>query len=256
LNRQIKIAGILFFCFTLAGCIGVTPSPKRTRTPQGIEEKTVDLTFIQPGQTTRAEVKDKLKLIDTSYQSNHYFLGRWSSSSSGGWAFLVGYTGAGGGAARFWKSGSLLVEFDEVGVVRKSETFSDSKLLQKLTPVAVSHVSATNPLEFAVKYWRVVGNNQAVPARIVLSPSTFKFEELGTSKKPHKFVLPAQEFLRVSKSIMGQPDPVYATQTMHFARDLKPLGGPKGKTLQVDVSLPELVALLSYVSHSSKVSSE
>jgi hypothetical protein len=37
-------------CLTLAGCLGVTPMPKRTRTPQGIEEKSVDLTFIQPGR--------------------------------------------------------------------------------------------------------------------------------------------------------------------------------------------------------------
>ena len=253
MSRRVKFVWTLGLCFILAGCVGVTPLPKRTRTPQGIEEKTVDLTFIQPGQTTRAEVKEKLKLIDTGYQNVRFFLGRWSSSSSGGWALLVG-TGEGGfgGAERFWKVGNLLVEFDENGLVRKYKTFPDSHLLQELTPVAAdSPMAATDPLELPVKYWKVVGYGQAISARIVLSVSTFEFEELGTAKKRHKFALRAQEVLSISKPYVADPSPVYTAQTLHFARDLKPLGGPKGKTLRLDLTVPELVTLLSYVSHSS-----
>jgi outer membrane protein assembly factor BamE (lipoprotein component of BamABCDE complex) len=54
----------LLVCVTLTGCIGATPLPKRTRTPEGTEVKDVDLTFIHPGQTTRAEIREKLKLLD------------------------------------------------------------------------------------------------------------------------------------------------------------------------------------------------
>jgi hypothetical protein len=86
-------------CATLTGCIGVTPFPKRTRTPEGTEVKDVDLTLLHPGQTNRTEVKEKLKLIDTGYQGDRFFLGRWSSSSWGGWAVVVGMDpgGFGGG---------------------------------------------------------------------------------------------------------------------------------------------------------------
>jgi hypothetical protein len=106
----------------------VTPLPKRTRTPQGTKEKSVDLTLIQPGKTTRAEVMDNLKLIDTGYTGNRFFLGRWSSSSAGGWVFLVGMGGGIGNSARIWKSGNLLIEFDVNGIVKKYGTFKDSNL--------------------------------------------------------------------------------------------------------------------------------
>ena len=121
---------------------------------------------------------------------------------------------------------------------------------------AGSPMAATDPLELKVKYWKFVGYGQAISARIVLSASTFEFEELGILKKRHKFALRAQEVLSISKPIVADPSAVYTTQTLHFARDLKPLGGPKGKTVQLDVTVPELVTLLRYISHTSKVSSE
>ena len=65
--KQLQTVIIFFLlCLALVACLAVTPLPQRTRTPQGTEEKSVDLTFIQPGKTTRAEVMDKLKLIDTT----------------------------------------------------------------------------------------------------------------------------------------------------------------------------------------------
>ena len=62
--RQQLQAGIaLALCATLLGCIGATPLHKRTRTPEGTELQKIDLSFLHPGQTTRAEVKEKLKLM-------------------------------------------------------------------------------------------------------------------------------------------------------------------------------------------------
>ena len=81
-TRQWLRAGIAFaLCAILLGCIGATPLHKRTRTPEGTVVRDIDLSFLHPGQTTRAEVKEKLKLIDTGYQGDHFFLGRWSSST-------------------------------------------------------------------------------------------------------------------------------------------------------------------------------
>ena len=53
---QAGIACVL--CATLLGCIGATPLHKRTRTPEGTEVKDIDLSFLHPGQTTCAEVKE------------------------------------------------------------------------------------------------------------------------------------------------------------------------------------------------------
>jgi hypothetical protein len=87
-----RLAGLgtgaaLLLCVTLTGCIGATPLPKRTRTPEGTEVKDVDLTFIHPGQTTRAEVREKLKLLDTGFwmrmaDSNRMRTRRCSSRSA------------------------------------------------------------------------------------------------------------------------------------------------------------------------------
>jgi|SRR5215467_571942 len=86
--------------------------------------KNVDVGFIHFGQTTRAEIKEKLKLIDTGYQGDRFFLGRWASSTWGGWIILAGMCcEAVGGGGMVWKSGNLLVEFDDSGTVVRSEPF-------------------------------------------------------------------------------------------------------------------------------------
>jgi len=247
MHNHIPAVSALLLCLFLGGCLGVTPLPKRTRTPQGVEEKTVDLDFIHPGTTTRAEVKDKLKLIDTGLQSERFFLGRWSSSGSGGWVFLVGYTGGIANAARFWKSGNLLVEFDPAGLVTKYETFNDSHLATKLlVAVGEAPIAATDSVELPVTYWKA--SAQAIPAKITLSASSFEFEELGIAKKRHKFALPLKDFTGIGTAVIANPDPVNTRQVLHFAHDLKSIGGPRGKRLNLDVTLPELVTLMRHVS--------
>ena len=250
-SGKLYAAITVLLCGTLSGCIGATPLPKRTRTPEGTEVKSVDLSFIHPGQTTRVEVMEKLKLVDTGYQGDRFFLGRWSSSNWGAWAFLVGMGNAVGKAERSWKSGNLLVEFDDAGIVKRYEAFTDGHALQQLVPVAADcPLRLATPLQLEVKYWR---NARPVSAKIVLSESTFEFEELGAVKKPHKFALPAQAVLSVrTPAMLRDPDPTYTTQTVHFARDLKKIGGPRGKKLNLEVTLPQLVTLMSYVSHGAK----
>jgi hypothetical protein len=251
MKKHLRAAGALLLCLSLGGCIGVTPLPKVTRTPQGVEEKTVDLDFIQPGTTTRAEVRDKLKLIDTGLQSERFFLGRWSSSSSGGWIFLVGLGGGVGNASRIWKSGDLLVEFDSAGLVTKSETFNDSHLNARLLPVAAEATAvAPETVELSVTYWKA--NREGIPAKVTLSASAFDFEELGTAKKKHKFTLPVKDVELRGSSLYAAPDPVKTKQTLRFAHDLKSIGGPRGKTFDLEMTLPQLVTLMSRVSNAPK----
>ena len=245
---QARIA--LALCATLLGCIGATPLHKRTRTPEGTEVKNIDLSFLTPGQTTRAEVKDKLKLIDTGYQGDHFFVGRWSSSTSGAWVFVLGLPGA---AGRVWKSGNLLVEFDDAGVVKRFEPFNDAKAPRYLAPVAAdTPLQLASPLELPVKYYLLAGG-QLVDARIVLSKGSFDFEELGERKKKQKFSMPASEVLRVETPVVIRfSDPTYISQRLHCARDLKKIGGPRGRDLNLEVTMPQLVTLMIYVAQVTK----
>jgi outer membrane protein assembly factor BamE (lipoprotein component of BamABCDE complex) len=245
---QAVIASAL--CAALLGCIGAAPLPKHTRTPEGTEVKDIDLSFLLSGQTTRAEVKDKLKLIDTGYQGDHFFVGRWSSSTSGAWAIVLGVPGF---AGRIWKSGNLLVEFDDAGRVKRFEPFDDAKAPRYLAPVAAdTPLQLASPLELPVKYYLLAGG-QFVDAKIVLSKGSFDFEELGNRKKKHKFSLPASEVLRVETPVIIRfPDPTYISQRLRCARDLKKIGGPSGRDINLKVTMPQLVALMSYVAQAAK----
>jgi hypothetical protein len=258
MRKHLAGASAFLLCLSLGGCVGVTPLPKSTRTSQGIEEKTVDLDFIQPGTTTRAEVKDKLKLIDTGLQSDRFFLGRWSSSSSGGWAFLVGYGGGVGNASRIWKNGNLLIEFTSAGIVTKSETFNDAHLRGKLQIVAAEWTHALpETVELPVNYWKT--DLDTAPAKITIAAGNFSFEEQGTGKKLAKFTLPAKDvdLMHPTMTTQGswsvpEPDPAKTRQTLHFAYNLKSVGGPRRTKIDVELILPELVTLMSRVSSSWK----
>jgi hypothetical protein len=255
MKKRLVQAGItLVLCSTFLACIGATPLPKRTRSPEGTEVKNVDLTFIHPGQTTRDQVRDKLKLLDTGYQGDHFFLGRWSSSTWGGWMVAVGIPPGGfGGGGRVWKSGNVLVEFDDAGIVKRSEPFDDTKALRVLAPVAENTpLPLTAPLELSVQYWNAVSVGR-VPAKIVLSPGSFDFEELGDRKNKQKFSLPAKDVLRLETPIsMVVPDPTYTTQRLHCAHDLKKLGGPRSRDINLGLTLPQVVTLMSYVTQAEK----
>jgi hypothetical protein len=253
-RKILQAALACLLCAVFTACIGATPSPKRTRTATGTETK--DISFIHPGQTTRAEVKEKLKLIDTGYEGEHFFLGRWSSSTWGGWFVLAGYYNGVAGGGRVWKSGNLLVQFDAAGLVTSSTPFEDAKAVPLLAPVAAdTPLQLTPPLELQVKYWKTKAANERFEARIVLSASTFDFEEMGEQKKRHKFAVPAQDLLRVETPItLRIPDPALTAQRLRFSRDLKKLGGSSGKDLNLQLTLPQLVTLMSYASQAGKSS--
>ena len=250
LPRSLHTGAALVLCSTFLACIGATPLPKRTRTPEGTEVKSVDLTFIHPGQTTRDEVRQKLKIIDTGYEGDHFFLGRWSSSTWGGWMVAVGIPPGGfGGGGRVWKSGNLLVEFDDAGVVKRSEPFDDRKSIRVLTPVAANTpLHLTPPLELDLKFWETVGVG-IVSAKIVLSPGRLDFEELGDRKNKYKFSLPAKDVLRVETPITAaNTDPTYSGYRLRCAHDLKKVGGPHSRDINLALTLPQTVTLMTYVS--------
>jgi len=242
----------LTLCVALTGCIGATPLPKRTRTAQGTVVKNVDVSFIHPGQTTRAEVREKLKVIDTGYQGDRFFLGRWSSSTWGGWIILAGMCcEAVGGGGRVWKSGNLLVEFDDAGLVKRTEPFDDKKAYLLLTLVAENTpLQLDLPLEIPVRYLK---NHTIVPATVVLSKDSLGLEETSGDKKRYKFSVPARDLVKIQTSIfLSSSDPTYVGWRIHCKHDLSQFGGPRGKDLDVDVTVPQLVTLMRYVRNTSQ----
>ena len=144
------------------------------------------------------------------------------------------------------------MEFDSNGVVLRAEKIPDSKIVSALAPVAAENHLSDSPVELSVKYWKN-GYRSSIPARIILSHNAFSFEELGIQKKKHKFVVSRSAVLNISTPISkSNGDPVYTTQTLHFATHLKKLGGPSEKEVDIEVSLPGLVDLISYVSQTSR----
>jgi len=245
-----QYAAVLLLCAVLLGCIGATPLPRRTRTASGTELKKVDISFIQPGLTTREEVREKLKVIETGLEGDHYFIGRWSSSTWGGWIILVGGTCCGSeiGGGRVWQTGNLLVEFDEQGIVGRVEPFDDGKALKMLAPVAEeTPLKLDPPLEMAVNYWK--NGSTVVPAKIVLSKEKLDFEELGTQKKKQVFSVPAKDLRKVAHSyVYSGTDATLLGDRIECAHDLKKRGGPHGKDINLQLTLPQLVTLMRYVS--------
>ncbi len=121
----------------LIACVGATPMIKRERGPNGDElpKNSLDLSFVQPGITTRDEVLAKLSTIDSGYSDPLLFWGRWASSNWGyGW-MVVAPSPNGGGAAgagdgkRVWHVHNVLITFDENGMVKNKDVLNDDQPL-------------------------------------------------------------------------------------------------------------------------------
>ena len=228
---------IVVICTLLTGCIGVTPMPKRTRTPQG-PNRNLDLSFLKVGQTTRAELREKLQAIDTGFEDDRYFLGRWNESTWGGWAVL-GLNETLQTTGRAWKNVNLLVEFDESGVVKGYERFPDRHLITRLAPVVDNTKFASS------EHLNVSGGKFALT--LVLTSEALEVEE-QSGIKPRKYKIPVNEFSGRSTLSAGRADPNFILVTLHFASNLRKFGGPGGKKLKLEVTVPQLVKTLRCVS--------
>src|SRR5215469_13425290 len=98
----------LTLCSSLCqGCLVVPmKAPTKSTGASGEAAKgKVDLAFLQEGKTTREEVLSKLWWTNTAAGDERFFLGRWSSSSSGTAWVLAGNGPSGmGGWNRNWKT--------------------------------------------------------------------------------------------------------------------------------------------------------
>ena len=75
MQRTAVLHALFSLLLLLVGCVGVTPLPKKTKTPAGPELKTIDISFLKPGTTKRDEVKKNLAPVDTGYDCDRFFVG-------------------------------------------------------------------------------------------------------------------------------------------------------------------------------------
>ena len=236
-----RLKGILLMlCLGCSGCAGVIPLRKLTHTPQGTQEN-VHLDFIHVGQTSRAEVLEKLKPFDTGVNSEQFFVGRWTSST---WAWFVVTSNAGAGD-RHWGTKNLLLEFDDKGLVKKSENFSDKDLIRELSPVVEDYKPAgtTDRMEIMVAPSYLEGAS----SKIILSGGSIEFDGVGPRKRRKNFTIPAGKITSIESRNAGGADPLYTSQVIHFSEVLTPFGGPPRNKIFIRIKMPDLVALLKYV---------
>jgi hypothetical protein len=232
----------LWLCFWLGGCAGVTRVPERTRGQQGPTEK-IDLSFLDAAQVTRAQVLEKLKPVDTGFQSDHFFVGRWETSKWGGWALD---TSVGVEAERFWHNANLVVEFDDTGMVKSHAVFPDKLLPEKLQPVArEAKLSAEERLDMSL-----LSGTVPVPVSVGLLPDSLEFTQTSKAKKPLQIRVPAGSLIGIHSSLLCATDPwpAYVMETLQFDRSLKSFGGPREKRVCAKMTVPQLLTLLRYIS--------
>ena len=147
-NHLAIIPALSALAFLFSGCAGATRLPKRARGPAGenLENKQLDLTFLDAPGTQRQEVVNRLSSVDTTYANPRLFWGRWSESKWGYWWFVASTNDARGDAKRVWHTHNLLVAFDENGTVRQKEVIDNDR---SLWPELHAQLAAAPALDLA-----------------------------------------------------------------------------------------------------------
>jgi hypothetical protein len=260
--RKEACAFMIFVLLSLldAGCMGIVPLAKKTKSPlETTSNPNTDFTFIHVGETGRAEVEQRLGALDTGLHSPQFFLGRWSSSSLGGFCFAPG-PGRGGcaGVERVWKNSNLLVEFDDKGIVKTFQVFTDSQLVRKLGPVAGAQkpLDSSQSAELSVHRHKQPGTAVAefIEGKIVLHSDSLEFVETPARGKPLHLTVGAEKVKKVNSAGEWTAQPIYAYVGIHFFKNPKELGGRSaGDGAYYRMTLPDLVTLLNFISQSHTV---
>ena len=241
---------LLVLSMSLCSCIGVVPMRQRTVTQQGPTTK-IDLGFLKPGGTPRAEVLEKLKATDTGFASHRLFVGRWRTSKAAAWIAVGTPAGYGGFAAdRLWSNTNLLVHFDANGTIESYAMFPDKLLAEKLVLVAQEQkLPDPEQLETSLTL-----NGTEIPVNVTLTKKSLEIAELAHFKSlkhrpQYHYVVPRQALQSVTVNHF-QDNVTYVDVTFHFASNLRQFTGPRGKKVTLQMTVPELITALAYASHS------
>ncbi len=120
-GTAVRLASLAPMLTLMSGCVGVLPLPVTSSQPEhGCKVDRAQVTFIHPGQTTRAQVIERLGPDYTALPLNRAFAYTWELPGGGGvWWYCIacGEAAAAGGGS--WAGGwrGFFVAFDDQGVV-------------------------------------------------------------------------------------------------------------------------------------------
>jgi hypothetical protein len=229
-------------------------APTKTRTTEGKElKKTVDLSFLQVGKTTREEVKSGLPWIVTDVSDDRFILARWAQSKWGVIWGVGGTAAAAGGWNRYWKLHNVVIDFDERGIVQRITHISNEDLFQILMERVRSDpghpLDLSVAIEVPVEYMRV---GQSFSGKLVFSQDSFAFFRIQDAKKKKQPKTQPFEFqtapdnirnLRIVDRGAESKQPQFWAVRIEFKNTV---GMGVGKRMDVKIDLPSTLTLIRY----------
>jgi hypothetical protein len=228
----------------LTACIVVPhPMTRRIIDMNGAIKGEIDYSFIRAGSTKAGEVRDRLKNLDTGFESDRLFWGRWCDSHSGVTGGVGGYGGAAASTGRLWGARNLFVRFDEQGTVTGVREFKDGELYAVATAwvneANPAPLDLSNPVRLVVKHHEKVRFNNAT---IILSAGEFAFTE--DNNPAHSFAVKPAQIKSVDAASARDSDhePRLTAQTIHFSANTA-----VGSKLTVEMYARDLMDLIIYL---------
>lgn len=235
--KYLAVVTSAIFLVPLFACVGATRLPARAQGTSGatIDEKQLDLSFLQVGVTRREEVIKKLSMIDSGYSDPGLFWGRWADSKWGYWWVVAGGYSSTGDAKRVWHVKNLLVTFDKDGVMRdRQEIVDDDKLLWRRLHEYVSQAPPFDPGQQVS-----ISTTWAGITRVTLIRDGMEIER---RKKP-PVSIPASKVVRISHGGKGAQGGQTGS-TCHMLHFLEKTG--IGKAFAFCADAPTVVAVFQY----------
>jgi hypothetical protein len=204
---------ILLSCVFVMACV---PIPSRKIRGVTGSAKSEDFSFVKEGSTTRDEVIQKLRWMDTGIDESRFFWGRWSSSKV---IWVGGAPQLGAGAIRPWSTKNLVIDFDEKDTVVRSRLVEDGVLVTELlsswkrsgrTPLERSMVRAMDV--------RFVEAGQVINATLRVRGGTLEIRE--TAGAPRSVRRSIAEIFRLSVPPREGDEPNLLTVGINFREGL------------------------------------
>jgi hypothetical protein len=240
-------SGIAILLITfLVDCTPPYPTRKHSAGPSGAIVSLPNPSSVKAGTATRQDVVTAFKQVDTGVSSPWFFWGRWKSSSFA----LSAVTDSGVEEIPIWSATNLLVEFDEAGTVKRSQTLSDKRIIAELQRILAEHPQPTSEMApFDVEATLSTPSHRACECIIKLSTTVeFSAKQGGIyfPKCPVGLTAPIQQFtVTAFKSPVDEFDPGqmrWIRVTLHFSQRTA-FGTDIPATLRVN----DLVSLLSWL---------
>ena len=230
-------------CALLAGCIVVpVRTPKAVQGPTGRIKK-LDMKFLAPGSTSRAEVLDKLGAINAAPGFDHFLWARWKQSTwAVAWAVSAGYGTGAGDINRLWGSENLLVVFDADGKVKEYRRVSEGHLTRELRALLKNEPPMAPTEEVIIAAEHRHFRTDFGDVKILLTPTAIQFRE---ARKPaHSFDISPDAITSMDSALHdnGKNKFMEVEQTIHFRSRT-----PVGNKVSLRMDTRDYLAMLRYM---------